>query len=238
VKELSQKTKKGCRYDQGFTLIEVLLAVLIFGILIVTIYGSFNRILTDVKAIDEDLGFHEAATNCFFRMDDDLRSVHISMPPLYSPPDMGKDPDPYRVIGDKSDTPGSSFGRLRFASSAHLPMDKTSSGGISEIVYYVEAVEGEEYVLRRTDRVDYESDWEPGGYDPVLCENIKSLTFTYYDQEGTEYDFWDSEDEEYGFATPSAIGIEIEIGTGDVSFGFKTSVTIPAYREQMDIGEL
>lgn len=238
MKELSQKIKKDCNHAHGFTLIEVLLAVLIFGILIVTVYGSFNRVLTDVKAIDEDLVLHEAATNCFFRMDDDLRSVHISMPPLYSPPDMGKDPDPYRVVGDRSDTQDSAFGRLRFASSAHLPLDKTSYGGIAEIVYYVEDAGGDQYVLRRTDRVNYDSDWEPGSHDPVLCENIKSLQFTYYDQEGTEYDFWDSEDEEYGFATPFAIGIEIEIGTDDASFSFKTSVTMPAFREEMETGEL
>jgi len=234
MKSLSQRLKPDCNSSRGFTLIEVLLAVLILSLLVVTIYGSFNRVLTDVEIIDEDLILHEAATNCFFRIDNDLRSVHISMPPLYSPPDMGKDPDPYRIIGDKSDISSDSFGRLRFASSAHLPLDKTSFGGIAEIVYYVEAVAEEEYVLRRTDRVDYESDWEPSSYDPVLCEHIKSLKFTYYDQEGTEYEFWDSEDEEYGFATPSAIGIEIEIGTDAASFAFKTSVTIPAFREKVD----
>lgn len=234
MKSLSQKTNVDCAYSNGFTLIEVLLAILIFSILVVTIYGSFNRVLTDVEAIDEDLIFHEAATNCFFRIEDDLRSVHLSMPPLYSPPDMGKDPDSYRIIGDKSDVPDSSFGRLRFTSSAHLPMDKTSFGGIAEIVYYVETFGEDEYVLRRTDRVDYEFDWEPSSNDPVLCENIKSLKFTYYDQDGEEYEFWDSEDEEYGFATPSAIGIEIEIGMSGMTFAFKTSVTMPAFREKMN----
>jgi len=223
-----------CRNLGGFTLIEVLLAILIFSLLVVTVYGSFNRVLTDVNAIDEDLMFHEAAINCFFRIEDDLQSVHISKPPLYSPPEMGKDPDPYRLVGDKSDVPDGSFGRLRFTSSAHLPLNKISQGGIAEIVYYVDALEEGEYVLRRTDRVDYESDWEPSSYDPVLCEHITSLKFTYYDQEGEEYEFWDSEDEEYGFATPSAIGIDIDIGMSGMTFAFKTSVTMPTFREKMD----
>ncbi|MBW1892385.1 MAG: prepilin-type N-terminal cleavage/methylation domain-containing protein [Deltaproteobacteria bacterium] len=225
---------KGLNNTQGFTLIEVLLAILIFSLLIVTVYGSFNRVLTDVEAIDEDLIFHEAATNCFFRMDADLRSLHISMTPRYSPPEMSNPPDPFRVIGDKSDTVNNSFGRLRFSSSAHLPIDKIFHGGIAEIVYYVEADGEDHYVLKRTDRVDYESDWEPSVYDPVLCENIRSLKFTYYDQEGTEYDFWDSEDEEYEFSTPVAIGIELEIGRDKVSFNFKTSVTMPVFRTKME----
>ena len=220
--------------SSGFTLIEVLLAILILSLLTLTVYGSFNRVLSDVKAIDEDLMFHEAATSCFFRIEDDLQSIHLAMPPLYSPPEMGKDPDPYRVIGDNSDVTGSSFGRLRFTSSAHIPLDKTSQGGIAEIVYYVEALGDDQYVLRRADRVDYESDWEPNRYDPVLCEHITSLKFTYYDQEGDEYEFWDSEDDEYGYATPSAIGIEIEIGMSGMTFAFKTSVTMPAFREKLD----
>ncbi len=225
---------KGFNNTQGFTLIEVLLAILIFSLLIVTVYGSFNRVLTDVEAIDEDLIFHEAATNCLFRMNADLRSLHISMTPRYSPPEMNSPPDPFRVIGDKSDTANNSFGRLRFSSSAHLPIDKTFHGGIAEIVYYVEAVGEDLYILKRTDRVVYESEWEPSVYDPVLCENIRSLKFTYYDQEGTEYDFWDSEDEEYGFSTPVGIGIELEIGRENASFNFKTSVTMPVFRAEVE----
>ena len=68
----------------------------------------------------------------------------------------------------------------------------------------------------------------------MLCENIRSLKFTYYDQEGTEYDFWDSEDEEYEFSTPVAIGIELETGRDKVSFNFKTSVTMPVFRTKME----
>ena len=35
-----------------------------------------------------------------------------------------------------------------------------------------------------------------------------------------------------------ALGIEIEIGTDESSFSFKTSVTMPAFREKMETGEL
>lgn len=223
-----------CTSTKGFTLIEILLAILIFGFLIVTVYGSFNRVLTDVEAIDEDLDFHEAATSCFFRMTTDLRSLHISMLPRYSPPGMNSTPDPYRVVGDKSDTDNDAFGRLRFASLAHLPLDRTGAGGIAEIVYYVQRVAEDRYVLRRSDRIDYESEWEPSAYDPVLCEQIRSLTFTYYDQEGEEFEAWDSEDEETGFATPAAIAIELALGQDDAPFSFRTGVTLPVAREKAE----
>jgi len=64
----------------------------------------------------------------------------------------------------------------------------------------------------------------------VLCENVKSLTFKYYDHEGTEFDMWNSDDEEFGYATPSAIGIKLELGIGSDSKLFETMVTLPVNR--------
>jgi len=58
------------------------------------------------------------------------------------------------------------------------------------------------------------------------------LVFKYYDQEGTAHDLWDSDDEEFRFSTPKAIGIKIELTQGSGSVPFETMVTLPVYREE------
>jgi general secretion pathway protein J len=229
---------KRLKKNNGFTLIEILLAIFILGLLLTTVYGSFNRVLSDVEAIDTDLIMHEAVNTCFVRMAQDLKSVYISMPPRYSTPEFDSIPDPFRLIGQPGETEDRLFEKLRFASSAHLPIDKTFPWGIAEIVYYVEADGQDEYVLRRSDRTDFEYQDKANAYNPVLCKNVRSLKFTYYDKEGKEYEFWDSEDTEYGCATPSAIDIELGVGKTDPPFVFKTSIKMPVYREKIEEGIL
>jgi hypothetical protein len=58
------------------------------------------------------------------------------------------------------------------------------------------------------------------------------LTFKYYDQDGTAYDSWDSDDEDLGYSTPKAIDINLELAEKSNSLWFKTMVRLPVYREK------
>jgi general secretion pathway protein J len=162
----------------------------------------------------------------------DLESIHVCLPPAYSPPDFDDPPDLYRIVGDTSDIDGAGFSRLRFTSLAHVPIKYEPQSNIPEIVYYVEAVNENDFVLRRADCSD--KPFEEKKSDPVLCENIKSLTFIYYDQEGAEHENWDSDLERFGHATPLSIGIKLEIGNDSDSQVFETTVAIPVHREKTE----
>ena len=68
------------------------------------------------------------------------------------------------------------------------------------------------YILRRSDRLYPYEPPEEQADDPVLCEKLKSLVFTYYDNEGEAHDTWDSESEDVAYATPKSINILLEVG--------------------------
>ena len=70
--------------------------------------------------------------------------------------------------------------------------------------------------------------------DPVLCENVKSLVFKYYDQEGSEYDVWDSDSADVDYSTPRAIKITLEIGDDSSFLHFETMVKLPVFREKIE----
>lgn len=220
--------------DSGFTLLEIMVAIFIFAIIITTIFTSYNALLSGNETADQGTAPYEMAKNCLNRMIVDLESIHVTLPPGYSPPVLGEPPDLYRIVGEIVNSQGDSFPRLRFTSLAHLSFGGKTEKGIAEIVYYVQASGDGNYVLKRADNLYPYKTFEEKAEDPVLCTGIKSMTVKYYDQEGTAYDFWDSDDEEFDYSTPKAIDINLELTEGSNSLWFKTSVTLPVYREKKE----
>lgn len=215
----------------GFTLVEILIAIFIFGILVTIVFASFNTIIGKNEIIDESITMFEMGNNCLNRMIVDLHSIYV---PVYSG-DSGSESfddmsDLYRVVGETSLLEGDGFAKLEFTSLGHVPLKKNNRYGIAKIVYYVQAADEGNYVLRRSDNLYPYQPFEPEKSDPVLCEQVKSLAFNYYDRDGTEYESWDSGAEEFKYAIPSAIAIKIEIGNDSVFHVFETKVSIPVCR--------
>jgi general secretion pathway protein J len=222
----------GRHANRGFTLLEIMIAIFIFAVVITTIFTSYNAISSGNEIIDQNTASYEMATNCMNRMIIDLKSIYLSLPPGYSPPALGEPPELYRIVGETIDIQGKAFPRLRFTSLSHIPFGEKRESGIAEIVYYVQAAEDGNYVLKRADKLYPYGEFEEKSGDPVLCRNVKSLTFKYYDRDGTEYDLWDSDSEEFGYSTPETIDIKLELAEGSDSFAFETMVNLPVYREK------
>ena len=220
--------------DSGFTLLEIMVAICIFAIIVTTIFASYSALLSGNETVDQGTAPYEMVKNCLNRMTIDLESIHVTLPPGYSSPVLGEPPDLYRIVGENFESQGVSFPRLRFTSLAHISFGGKTEKGIAEIVYYVQASGDGKYVLKRADNLYPYKTFEEKAGDPVLCTDIKSLTFKYYDQEGTAYDLWDSDDEDFGYSTPKAININLELAEGSNSLWFKTMVKLPLYREKKE----
>ena len=219
---------------RGFTLMEILLAFLILGIVLTTILASFNAVFSTTETLKNSSRYYDMAKNCLNRMTLDLGAFYITQPPLYKPPKFDDPPDPYRVVGSSNEIDGTNFATLRFASNAHIPLNKSIKRGVAEIVYYVQGQDDGQQVLRRGDHLYPYPTFEENSGDPVLSEHVKSLAFKYYDSEGSEFEEWDSDSDEYGYATPDAIGIQLEIGDESVSYNFETTVRFAVNREKIE----
>lgn len=222
------------KQDSGFTLLEVLIAIFIFAIIVTTVFGSYNSIFNDSGTIDQGITSNEMAKNCLNRMIIDLESIYVTLYPKYAPPDVYDPPDPYRLIGDSTIIKTEEFPKLRFASLAHLSLDGNMENGIAEIVYYVQDTQERGFVLRRADNLYPYQPFEEKTSDPILCEGIKSLAFKYYDIDGEVHDVWDSATEHWGYATPSRIGIKLELDNNSDSLLFETMVALPVYRKKKE----
>jgi len=224
---------------RGFTLIEVLIAIAIFAIIISIVFGSFNAVVSTNKAINHGVDVYEMARICLSRMSTDLETIYVEQRPKYNKPDFDDPPDPYRFVGDISYEGTNSFSRVRFASSSHLCLNNKEENGIAEIIYYIKESKDDDqlYVLKRADTNYPYEDPDPlddKQADPILCDSVEKLSFTYYDAEGNENESWDSESDNYKYATPRRMDIKLTLKKVSESYNFRTSVFLPVFRDEVE----
>ncbi len=223
----------------GFTLLEILIAIFIFAVVMSTIFGTFNAVISRTDAIKNGMGGFEMARTCFNRIASDLNAIYIEQKPLYHPPDFDDPPDPYRLVGIETFAGNKSFSQLRFASTDHLSMTRNIENGIAEIVYYVkeQGYPESEFVLKRSDVVypyDEDYEFEEKDSDPVLCEDIEAFSILYFDKDENEYEKWDSDSDFLKYSTPYALKIKLKIKSNNGSYTFDTKIALPVYREKSD----
>lgn len=187
----------------GFTLVEILVAILILGVTLSTIYVAYTgtfRIIQDVSTENEKL---IAAQIFFSRIGDDLGRIV---------PYNGK----YefrcglKEMGDKR------LPILSFRSAHHLPMwDKDKAGGSSAIVYEVRQEKEGKLTVWRHDRLiskplSFYQKIE-GGFR--VCTEVRNLTYLFFDSAGNEYKTWDSGSEQKNQKDkiPTVLDVKLEL---------------------------
>ena len=236
--QITRRRRQEARHHRaaaGFTLMEILVAIAILAIVVTTVLASFNSVFSTTEVLEESADIYEMAKNCLKRMVLDLESIHVAQRPLYKPPEMDQPADPYRFVATAVDTGGTGFAQnLRFTSRAHVGFENSLKQGIAEVIYYLKAGDSGNLTLKRADNLFPYPEFEEKGSDPVLCKYVKSLSFKFYDKDGIEFDVWDSDSDEFGYATPKAIAIKLELANKTVSHTFETMVSLPISREKAE----
>lgn len=229
------------RWKAGFTLIEVLVSISIFAVLATIVYSSLNAVLSRNDAIKDSVAAFEMAKNTLSRMSSDLRTTFVEQYPEYQVPGIGDPPDPYRFHGEEAFVGGKTASTLSFASTEHLRISSDIISGLGRINYYAERSDDRNedlLVIRRSD-LPFPYDIDPNQLhdsrvDPVLCENVESFVLTYVDEDGQTQQTWDSDSEQFRYATPRAVIIEISIQGENGTHAFETRVDIPVYRNRIE----
>jgi prepilin-type N-terminal cleavage/methylation domain-containing protein len=208
--------------ENGFTLVEILIAIFILGIVLTTVYASYTGTFRIIRETQDDAEIYGMARNALDRMARDLQSAA-----------------PWRgafTFMTKSDTLGGrEFARLTFRSAAHVAFSEQEvPGGIAVIEYRVE--EGTEkagYALVRSDNLYRDPGKEeplPGGY--LLSDRVEALTYLFTDEAGKEYESWDSggQVEVQRNKAPAGVLIRLSlVNTADKErpYRFMTRVRVP-----------
>lgn len=217
--------------EYGFTLLEILVTLFIFGIIAGTLFVAYRALFFDTERFTQATRRYAQAQVCIQRMLTDLRAIRVTHTPLYNDPQEDAPPDPLRLVGQIEFTANEAFSTLRFASAAHVPLGTRREAGIAAIRYYVTQTAAGTFSLRRSDQLYTHLQGDVGVTDPTLCETVHSFRLTYYDQDGEPYDQWNSDSADFAFATPSAVELELKIGEAGNAAVFKTRIHLPVHRE-------
>jgi len=212
------------KFSRGFTLLEILLAIFILGVVLTTVYASYRYSLRIVHDVTYEQKVYKAARLVFDRMIKDLSSLQ-------------KSGEEFFLKSEKNMMDGREFQTLTFWSAAHLDFDeKAVTQRPAVISYFVrKSEEGESISLLRGDApgvVPEEPEKsEQRGF--VICEKINKLNFLFYDEHGRETESWDSwpTPSRQQSKVPAAVKIEMELenkNDAERPYKFMTTIFIPA----------
>jgi len=204
--------------------VELLLAIFIFSIVVSTVYGSYRVTFDLVNHTEQKMEVAEKASVVFELITEDLSSL-VQM-------------NGGRLTGEQHEDSGMRGDSLSFVSAVHIGLTKRDGPGGYSLVQYSVAVDEDAGLLKLyrsgspvMPGADGEEDAEARKY--LLCEGLKEVKFSYFNEEGVESDEWQSQEDEFAaenqvFPVLVVVALQFSksLGSEQVSL-FTTSVALP-----------
>ncbi len=207
---------------KGFTLVEILIAILILGLVLSTVYVSYSYTMKIVHDIEYEDQIYKMARTAMDRMIKDLSCLQLAS-------------GAFDFRAEKETLNNREFYSLSFWSASHLAFgENEGEGSPAAISYYVQEYEGgDSFSLWRSDFPGAKPSPETnisGGF--VICQNVDSWSLRFYDSTGNELDSWDSSSlsSQQEGKSPAAVKIElalVNVNDKDKPYRFMTKVFLP-----------
>jgi len=177
------------RKNEGFTLIELLLAIFIFGLVVSAVYGAYQATFYVVNSTEKKMATAGKALAVLERITDDLSSLVQSNTGF--------------LTGERQESSGMRGDSLSFISAVHIGLTKKDDmAGYSSIQYLTEVDEDTGLLklyrsgtpLLPGQMAGNAGDTEAMRY--LLCDGLKEVKFSYFNEDGVESEEWRSEDDE------------------------------------------
>ncbi|WPD21525.1 MAG: prepilin-type N-terminal cleavage/methylation domain-containing protein [Candidatus Electrothrix scaldis] len=212
----------------GFTLLEIMLAVLILGLVVAMVTTALSGSINAIDATITQGDLYYRAQVAMERINEDLSSALLT--------------NDMEFIGQSGSDSSEQTVLLSFSSLAHLVLDpKNDQPGLGRIHYALQADPDQSghLLLVRSDALqrpteDGEESGEVEAY--ILADQLRSVDFTFYDYQGEEQENWDTtvdeEDEEAKAKRrlPAAVTCRLEFWVdieAERTIVFQTTVLLP-----------
>ena len=215
------------RRGDGFTLLELLVAVAVLGISMTLVYGIYNSVFSVIGNVDRAASFQNRAGIVFDQLQRDLFGIYKGRTGFFK--------------ADERFAAESGEPLLQFTSSSHLTFNPAVlPEGMSVVSYFLlRSGNNDRFSLYRSEipfKLIYESSADMKLIPLVVCENIIEFKLAYKDRYGTILEQWQArsasvqaEPDDDRF--PSLVSVELvlagDAGEESSTKRFNTLITLP-----------
>jgi general secretion pathway protein J len=197
---------------EGFTLLEVMIAIGILTTILVILFGTYSAAV-DRAAHARDLSqvYHEARVLLQLMMND-LRSAYVKEPTEQAQ-QVGQQAKPQTIIFIGEDHKEADQPADTVAFSTVLPTQRPDvpDTEMCHVTYGIEPVNETPQTRALVRRMNCSMDPAAADQDQLflLTESARGLDFKYYDEQGTEYPDWNSRQPRGGKRMPARVKITL-----------------------------
>jgi len=211
--------------SRGFTLIEVLIAIFILGVVLSTVYVAYTATFRMVKISEYEKDIYDMGRTTLTRMTQDFNAAV---------PYGGK----FEWTTRRTAFGRRVFPRICFTSNINLDLyDQANPAGVSTIDYFVdEDAKTGGFVLFRSESI--RSDKAPDDIRELrksafpVCKHIHSIVYTFHDFKGKDYEAWDSTEDSdvQKNRAPAVVAVELNLvnpNNEEHPYKFMTKIYLP-----------
>jgi len=218
---------------KGFTLVELMVAMMIFSGIMLMLFSSFDRFVSSGHAIAGKLKENEKATIALERISTDLKHLYVLPGAMYQTLDEAKASDPFALSGEVERVGSKAFSKIRFSSLELIETGQTPEQ-IPAISYYVKKNRTSGFDLMRSEAEPDEAGETRPCTDPVLAGGISRFYVAYTDPDQNDFDHWSSDDDAVSKQMPRRVSIVLGFKDNGRETLFRTAVALPVNRGTID----
>jgi prepilin-type N-terminal cleavage/methylation domain-containing protein len=206
------ETRAPWRAGEGFTLLEVMIAIGIMATILVILFGTYSAAV-ERAARTRDLSqvYHEARV-LLQLMVNDLRSAYVKEPTEQAQPALQQaKTEPISFLGEDRTEAKHPADKLAFSTVLPTQRPDVPDSEMCHVAYSIEPVNESTQSRALFRRLNCSLDPAASDQDQLflLTELAHGLDFKYYDEQGTEYLDWNSRQPRGGKRMPARVKITL-----------------------------
>lgn len=210
------------RKNSGFTLLELMLAIAISAIVILTVNFAFFQSHKNIEAVRTQREAYETVRIVMDRMIKDLTCAYV---PTEERQMTANEFSMYRFVGTNDDSDGVDKDTISFTTTTDIGFSKVP-GGVCEVDYYLKEMEDKKGVfslMRREDPTPH-SGITTAGNEMEIAEGVLGMNIVYIDNSNQEVNEWNLVQR---LALPKQVKVTLTMEEGKEKVSFSMAASLP-----------
>lgn len=219
---MRRKSSRSSPHGDGFTLLELLLAIAIAAVIITTVNFAFFQSHANIESVGAQRDVYQTVRIVMDRMIKDLTCAYL---PVDNRQMTEEEMSLYRFVGVNDDTGGADRDSIAFTTTADIGFSR-ASGSVCEVGYYLkedEETKGTYTLMRREDPTPHYG-VSKAGQELEIAEGITGMNIVYLDDNLQETDEWDLLKR---LTLPRQVRVTLTMSSGGEAVSFSATASLP-----------